>query len=220
MDESERRARLVEHLEARGALHSARVAQTMRSVPRELFLPRYLTHRAYEDVPIPIGHGQTISAPHMVAIMTEALELGAGHRVLEVGTGSGYQAAILGRLVEPGGRVATIERLRPLADRARVALDACGAGNVTVFHDDGSRGRPTLGPFDRIVVTAAAPRLPPPLLDQVAPNGILLAPVGAQACDLIRARKTAAGWKEENLGACSFVPLKGEFGQPASRFGT
>ncbi|MBI2076865.1 MAG: protein-L-isoaspartate(D-aspartate) O-methyltransferase [Euryarchaeota archaeon] len=215
VDQAERRAQLIAHLEERGTLHSQRVAQVMRAVPRELFVPRYLTHRAYEDAPIPIGHGQTISAPHMVAIMTEALELGPGQRVLEVGTGSGYQAAILSRLVEPGGRVATVERIGQLAERARSALLSCGAANVTVFHDDGSRGRPAAGPFDRIVVTAAAPRLPPPLLEQVAPGGILLAPVGARACDLIRARRTATGWKEENLGACAFVPLKGEFGQPA-----
>jgi len=220
MDYAKRRADLVAQLQARGSLRSARVAEVMRSVPREFFVPRYLTLRAYEDSPVPIGHGQTISAPHMVAIMTEALELGPGMRVLEVGSGSGYQAAILGRLVEPGGRIVTVERIPQLAERAKEALTACGAGNVSVLSGDGSGGRPDFGPFDRIVVTAAAPRMPPPLLEQLAPGGILVAPVGDRTCALIRVRRTADGLQEENLGACAFVPLKGAFGHGPGLFGT
>lgn len=220
MDYERARKELVDGLLARGNLRSERVAAVMRSVPRDLFVPRFLTHRAYEDAPVPIGHGQTISAPHMVAIMTEALELGPGQRVLEVGTGSGYQAAILGRLVEPGGRVVTIERVRQLARRAQEALEACGGGNVTVVAGDGSLGRPEAGPFDRIIVTAAAPRLPPPLIEQLAMEGVLLAPVGEGVSDLIRARRTPAGLREESLGACAFVPLKGAHGQRFRFFGT
>jgi protein-L-isoaspartate(D-aspartate) O-methyltransferase len=155
----------------------------------------------------------------MVAIMSEALIVRPGQRILEVGTGSGYQAAILSRLVGASGRIVTIERNPMLAERAQIALKAFGATNVTTIEGDGSIGHSPLAPYDRIVVTAAAPKLPPPLIDQLTEDGVLLAPVGTRLCDLVRARRTRTGLVEESLGACAFVPLMGIWGQRPGLFG-
>lgn len=182
-------------------------------VRRESFLPDYQQDAAYEDSPLSIGHGQTISAPHMVAIMTEALELRPGQRVLEVGSGSGYQAAVLSRLVGPRGHVVTMERVAELAEGARRALASEGCDNVEVREGDGSLGAPDAAPFDRILVTAAAPRVPPPLLEQLAPDGLLLVPVGERTCDLVRVHRGENGFHSTSLGLCAFVPLVGRHGQ-------
>jgi protein-L-isoaspartate(D-aspartate) O-methyltransferase len=220
VDEPQRqRAQLIQKLQRDGHLRSPSVAAAMLSVPREEFVPPEVRAEAYWDQPLSIGAGQTISAPHMVAIMSEAVEARPGQRILEVGTGSGYQAAVLGRLVGATGRVRTIERVEGLAQGARRALQRIGAHNVSVQLGDGSKGDPEGAPYDRIVVTAAAPRLPPPLIDQLAADGILLAPIGGRRCQLIRARNTAQGLREEPLGACAFVPLKGAYGQRFLRFG-
>ena len=165
---------------------------------------------AYEDTPLPIGRGQTISQPYMVAIMTEALQLRGGERVLEVGTGSGYQAAIL---AEMGCEVDTIERDCVLADEARERLERLGYLRVTVHCGDGTLGVPEQAPFAAIVVTAGGPRVPASLKGQLAVGGVLVIPVGDRGVqDLVRVTRTAAGFREEDLGGCRFVPLVGEEG--------
>ena len=179
-----------------------------------------MSPRAYDDEPIPIGLEQTMSAPHMVAIMSEALDVRPGMRILEIGTGSGYQAAVLSRLVGPSGRIVTVERIPTLADNARRALRDLRIGNVDVNVSDGSLGFSVAAPYDRIIVTASAPDVPPPLLEQLAPDGILLVPVGGRECELVRIRKTTTGFTRESLGACAFVPLLGAHGQEPGRVAT
>lgn len=215
----ERRQRLIEQLLKTSHLTSARTAAAMLAVPRERFVPTHLTHRAYDDEPLPIGLEQTISAPHMVALMTDALLPMPGMLVLEVGSGSGYQAAVLGRIVEPSGRVVTVERIPALAERARAALRETGVTNVDVKTGDGSMGYAPGAPYDRIVVTASAPDVPPPLLDQLALNGILVVPIGGRECELVRIRKTTTGLVREALGLCAFVPLLGSYGQSSGPTG-
>lgn len=212
------REALVARLRSQGHVKTPLVEEAMRRVPRERFIPTYLTHRAYDDEPLSIGMEQTISAPHMVAIMTEALELSPGMRVLEVGTGSGYQAAVLGAIVGPQGHVVSVERVPVLADRARLALRSVEAHNVEVRVGDGSMGFPMRAPYHRVVVTAAAPDVPPPLLEQLRPDGLLLLPIGTATCELARVRIAASGPERESLGACAFVPLLGAYGQGSRRF--
>jgi protein-L-isoaspartate(D-aspartate) O-methyltransferase len=204
------RRRLAERLAADG-IRDERVLGAIASVPRHLLIAEALSHQAYEDVAIPIGEGQTISAPGIVAAMSEALELTGKERVLEVGTGSAYQAAILARLAE---RVISIERLPALATRARSALDRLGVRNVVVYLGDGTRGWPAESPFDAIVVTAGGPEVPAPLLEQLAPGGRLVGPFGRRgAQSLVRVRRAADGrLAREALGACRFVDLIGEHG--------
>jgi len=184
----ERRRRMVEEIARLGFARSPKVLRALLRVPRHLFVPPHLVDLAYEDRPLPIGYGQTISAPSVVARMTELLDPDVGHRVLEVGTGSGYQAAVLAEIVAPSdaprerwGHVWSIERIPELAEQARRNLEAAGYGDrVTVVVGDGSRGLPEAAPFDRILVTAAAPRVPEPLIEQLAPGGRLVAPVGSR----------------------------------------
>jgi protein-L-isoaspartate(D-aspartate) O-methyltransferase len=204
------RRRLVLRLAADG-IRDARVLDAIASVPRHLLIEDALSHQAYDDVAIPIGEGQTISAPGIVAAMTEALELTGKETVLEIGTGSAYQAAILSRLAE---RVISVERIPALANRARTALDRLGAHNVVVYLGDGTRGRPADGPFDAIIVTAGGPEIPAPLLEQLAPGGRLVGPFGARGAQkLVRVRRASDGsFSRETLGACRFVDLIGEHG--------
>lgn len=191
----------------------ARVADAMRASPRERFLPAVQRGQAGVDAPIPIGEGQTNSAPHMVAIMAEALDVRPGHRVLEVGGGSGWHAAVLWRLAQPGGSVVTVERHARLAEDARRNLAADGA-RVDVNVADGSEGVPDRAPFDRISVAAGAPRVPEPLVDQLAPGGIMVIPVGDRwEQDLLRVRKLhGARVETETLMPVRFVPLVGRHG--------
>jgi protein-L-isoaspartate(D-aspartate) O-methyltransferase len=204
------RRRLAERLAAAG-VRDARVLQAIAEVPRHRLVPEALHGRAYQDVALPIGQGQTISAPGVVAAMTEALALRGHETVLEVGTGSGYQAAILSRLA---ARVVSIERLPRLAAAARTALDALGSSNVVVYLGDGTAGRPQDGPFDAIVVTAGGPSVPQPLLDQLAPGGRLVGPFGAREEQrLLRIHRTTTGaFERELLGRCRFVDLVGAHG--------
>lgn len=204
------RRRLVERLAANG-IRDARVLDAISSVPRHLLIADALSHQAYEDAAIPIGEGQTISAPGIVAAMTEALELTGEETVLEIGTGSAYQAAILARLV---ARVISVERIPALATRARTALDRLGVQNVVVYLGDGTRGRPADGPFEAIVVTAGGSDVPAPLLEQLAPGGRLVGPFGARSAQtLVRVRRARDGsFAREELGACRFVDLIGEHG--------
>ncbi|MFW6192803.1 MAG: protein-L-isoaspartate(D-aspartate) O-methyltransferase [Gemmatimonadota bacterium] len=184
-----------------------RVLRAMREVPRHLFAPGHGLRQAYGDHALPIGHGQTISQPYIVALMTQALELEEGHRVLEVGTGSGYQAAVLAAC---GARVYTVERIPELHRRARGKLEEAGyLDRVRLRLGDGSRGWPEHAPFDRVVLTAAAEELPRPLAEQLAEGGVLVAPVGGAALQHIyRYRKRPGGELErEELEGARFVPL-------------
>lgn len=182
-------------------------------MPREAFLGSDHRAEAYLDRPLPIGLGQTISAPHMVAIMCDHLGLAPGQRVLEVGTGSGYHAAVTAHLIRPGGRLTTIEFYDDLARRARANLKSAGVRDVAVVAGDGSLGWPPGAPYDRIYLTCTGRRFPPPLLEQLAPDGWILGPVGDEPARLVRARRASdGGWAEEDLGACAFVPLRGEYG--------
>lgn len=208
---------LVRGLVERGILSDPRVEQALRSVPRDAFLPEGARRDAALDAPIPIGSGQTISAPHMVAMMAEALDVRPGHRVLEVGGGSGYHAAVLARLAAPGGTVVSVERHAGLVDLARRNLARVPDPPVVEFAlRDGSLGVPEHAPFHRISVAAAAPRVPPPLVAQLAPGGVMVLPVGGLAeQDLVRVRKGADGrTTTESLAPVRFVPLLGAHGFP------
>jgi protein-L-isoaspartate(D-aspartate) O-methyltransferase len=198
-------------------IRDPRVLAAMRRVPRHRFVPAHLGDQAYNDYPLPIGEDQTISQPYIVALMTEILEPQETDRVLEIGAGSGYQAAILAELV---AQVYTMDRVGPLADRAQEALKSLGYGNIKVRLGDGTLGWPEEAPFDGIIVTAAAPQVPRPLTEQLALNGRLVIPVGdrySQTLTLVR--KTKAGLKFEYHGGCRFVPLIGKYGWPEDERG-
>jgi protein-L-isoaspartate(D-aspartate) O-methyltransferase len=182
----------------------------MEQVPRELFVPPDSRHLAYLDIPLGIGEGQTISQPFIVALMTEALRLQGDERVLEVGTGSGYQAAILS-LLAPRGRVITVERMPLLAEQARALLHRLGHNNVTVELAGPALGAPQHAPFDAIIVTAASPKFPEPLVSQLAVGGRLVIPVGTlENQELMQVLRTDEGVSVRWLGPCRFVPLIGQ----------
>ncbi len=196
---------------ARAGVRDRRVLEAFATIPRHRLVPEALHGNAYRDAALPIGAGQTISAPHVVAAMTEALGLTGRETVLEIGTGSGYQAAILSRLA---ARVVSIERVPRLAAQARTALDRLGVSNVVVYLGDGSTGRPSEAPFDAIVVTAGGPEVPAPLLDQLALGGALVGPFGRrEEQQLVRVRRTRRNlFEREVLGRCRFVDLVGSHG--------
>ena len=204
----------MDSLVRRGYITSPSVERAMRRVPREDFLPESLRDEAYIDSPLPIGEGQTISAPHMVAIMAQQLDLVPGMKVLEIGTGSGYHAAVCAEVVSPDGHVFTIERISSLAATAEANLKKTGfASLVTVIFGDGTKGLPEHAPYDRIFVAAAAPDVPTPLTDQLVDGGRLLVPVGGRFYqDLIRVVRKGGSLTKENLGGVVFVPLIGEYG--------
>lgn len=191
---------------ARG-VRNHRVLEALRTVPRHLFVPPQMQPYAYLDRPLPIGYDQTISQPYIVGFMTEALKLKPNERVLEIGTGSGYQAAVLSLLVR---EVYSIEIVEPLASQAAERLRQLGYSKVTVRAGDGYRGWPEAAPFDAIMVTAAPDHVPQPLLDQLAPAGRLVLPVGKNFQRLVRIERTAKGFKRENLLPVRFVPMTGE----------
>ena len=205
------RMEMVLHQIRRRGVSDARVLGALERVPRERFVPARVRARAYTDHALPIGCGQTISQPFMVAVMTEALRLRPVDRVLEVGTGSGYQAAVLARLA---AEVCTIERLADLADRARRLLDELGYGDVRVRVGDGCAGWPERAPFDAILVAAGAPSPPPSLVEQLAPDGgRLVAPVGDRDLQsLVVVERSGNAFTTTRLMACRFVPLVGEQG--------
>jgi len=204
------RLKMVEkQIEARG-IRDRRVLEAMRMVPRHLFVEEALAGRAYTDSPLPIGNRQTISQPYIVALMTEALELKGHEKVLEIGTGCGYQTAILAELAE---RVFSIERIKTLAFRTQELLQSLKYYNVLIKVFDGTYGWKEESPFDAIMVTAGAPGIPEPLVDQLADGGRMIIPIGGEITqDLIRIRKRRGKVREENLGGCRFVKLVGRHG--------
>jgi protein-L-isoaspartate(D-aspartate) O-methyltransferase len=208
------RARMVqEQLAARG-VRDPRVLAAMGKVPRHEFVPERYQAQAYDDHPLPIGARQTISQPYVVAYMTEQLQLKGDERVLEVGTGSGYQAAVLAEMCRD---VYTIEIIDQLAARARATLRRLGYRAVHVRAGDGYRGWPEVAPFDAIIVTAAPEHVPQPLIDQLKLGGRMIVPVGAANQELIRLTKTADGVREERLLPVRFVPMTGEAQTPHER---
>ena len=206
------RARTALLAELSTEIKDRRVLDAVASVPRERFLPQELCPFAYDNRPLPIGYGQTISQPLIVAMMTEALQLAGSESVLEVGTGSGYQAALLSRLA---ARVVSIERIAPLAERAARVLAELEYDNVDVHVAGPQLGWPAGAPYDAIIVTAAAPEIPLELLDQLALGGRLVIPVGSRDLqELVRVTKTPRGAVRNNLGPCRFVPLLGRGAWP------
>ena len=198
-----------EQVIARG-IKDPRVIEAMLKVPRDLFIESALAARAHDDGPLPIGEKQTISQPYMVALMTEALELKGNEKVLEVGTGSGYQTAILAELAQ---HVFSIEKIRSLAVKARAILDRLGYYNVAIQVGDGTLGWSDHEPFDAIVVTAGSPSVPKPLADQLGVGGRLIIPLGDEQAQMLkRIRRTDSGLEEEGLGECRFVKLWGKYG--------
>jgi protein-L-isoaspartate(D-aspartate) O-methyltransferase len=202
---------VTEQLQRRG-IRDPRILRAVAKVPRHQFVDEALIGRAYGDHPLPIGEGQTISQPYMVALMSEALELLGHERVLEIGTGCGYQTAILAELC---GKVFSIERLKSLADKATRRLDNLGYYNVLVRVGDGTLGWKEEAPFDAILVTAAAPEIPQALVEQLAPKGRLVLPVGdAYSQTLRKGVREDAGMSWSDLGGCVFVKLIGQQGWP------
>lgn len=210
---AEAQALMVKKQLAGRSITDRRVLQAMGEIPRHLFIEEDLWEQAYKDGPLPIGYGQTISQPYMVAFMTQALQLPEDGRaiVLEIGTGSGYQAAVLSRLA---AQVYSIERLEPLADQARDTLETLGIRNVEIMVSDGGYGWPEHAPYDGIIVTAAAPEVPAPLLAQLDDEAMLVVPTGPRRYqqDLLRLHWHHGRLVEENLAPVAFVPLIGEHG--------
>jgi protein-L-isoaspartate(D-aspartate) O-methyltransferase len=206
------RLRMVEEqLEVRN-IRSGQVLEAMRAVPRHLFVPPDFEGRAYADGPLPIGGGQTISQPYIVALMTQMLGLSGQEKVLEIGTGSGYQAAILGYLAR---EVHTVERNDDLAEQASFTLHHLGFRNVHVYVGDGSLGWPPAAPYDAQIVTAAAPVVPPPLLEQLADRGRLVLPVGEPGYQFLELwERHGEDYTHEAKVPVAFVPLRGQYGWP------
>ncbi len=221
MGMSEKREMLIRRLIEEGVLTQPEVIKAMSKVPREEFVVPELREQAYMDAPLPSLEGQTISAPHMVAIMCQLLSLKPGHTVLEVGAGTGYHAAVCAEIVAPrqpgakDGHVFAIERIRSLVEFARSNLGRCGySDRVTVIEGDGTLGYPDAAPYDAILVTAAAPRIPPPLKSQLRDGGRMVIPIGNAYSiqDLIVVEKDGSVFKEWAYGGCVFVPLCGRYG--------
>lgn len=210
MNAASARMRMVEEQLVRRGIEDRRVLDAMRSVPRDEFVPASVRDRAYRDEPLPIGEAQTISQPYMVALMSEALQLRGGERVLEIGTGSGYQAAVL---AEMGAEVYTVERLESLAQGAAQRLEGLGYRSVHLRVGDGNEGWPECAPFDAVLLTAAARELPRALLAQFRVMGRMVLPIGNEnGQELVRIWRTTDGFREEYLGGCVFVKLIGRHG--------
>jgi protein-L-isoaspartate(D-aspartate) O-methyltransferase len=213
----DKREELVERLLDYGYLKSEKVKKAMLKVPREEFIPPQNKQYAYLDQPLPIGKGQTISAPHMVAMICEKLDLEEGMIILEIGSGFGYNAAVVAEIIGPEGHLYTTERIESLAKAAEENLKRTGYDNVTVLHIDGTKGYAKEAPYDRIYGTASAPKIPEPLKEQLKVGGRLLAPVGTDtyAQELVcMVRVSENEFKTSKLGGVVFVPMIGEHGWP------
>ena len=210
-DDAEQRMRFVFALRQRGVMDS-RVLEAMEKIDRGVFVRGLFSERAYEDMPLPIACGQTISQPSVVGLMTQALQVEPRHKVLEIGTGSGYQAAILSQLAR---RVYSVDRHKRLVQEAQEVFDRLGLSNITALATDGTRGYPEQAPFDRIIVTAAAEDPPGPLLAELKPGGIMVVPVGQTDAvqTLVKVTRTDAGFDYEELRQVRFVPLVEGMGQ-------
>ena len=196
-----------------GTIKDRKVIEAFRKIPREEFIEESRREESYGDYPLPIGEGQTISQPTTVAIMTQALELEEGHKVLEVGSGSGYQAAIITEIIGTKGKIISTEIVPELAELAKNNIKKLALKNIEILNYDGSKGYAKEAPYDRILVAAASPKIPKPLIDQLKENGVIIIPVGnmlEQA--MIKGRKTNGKLSEEILGDFVFVPLKGKYG--------
>jgi len=206
MDFATERARLIEHLSRE--IKDRRVLEVMACIPRERFVPEENRHLAYEDIPLPIGLEQTISQPFIIALMTESLELTGTEKVLEIGTGSGYQAAILAEMAR---QVVTVERLPKLAETARKVLDSLDYGNIEIQLSGETLGWPEEAPYEAILVTAGAPKVPPELIAQLAIGGRMVIPVGSRYLqELVKITRQKRKNRIENLGGCRFVSLVGK----------
>ena len=206
MYEKMRLSMVEDQIERRG-IKDEKVLQAMREVPRHEFVPDHLKKYAYADEPLPIGEDQTISQPYIVAYMTEYLQLGTDHKVLEIGTGSGYQAAVLAEIIDT---VYTIEIVDVLARRAAQTLERLGYENVFVKHGDGYKGWPEHAPFDAIIITAAPTKIPQPLLEQLKVGGHMILPLGDYSQDLVLIEKEEKGYDQKKLLPVRFVPMTGE----------
>ena len=203
---------MVERLKSLGYIKSEHVFNAMLKVPRDVFVPEELKSHAYEDRPLPIGMGQTISAPHMVAIMCELLELEKDSKVLEIGSGSGYHACVIAEIVGEG-QVFSVEKIERLSERARENLETAGCKRAQVITGDGTNGYEKEAPYDRILVTAGAPDIPTSLIEQLKIGGRLVIPIGSMYLqDLILIEKLEDRIERRNLGGCAFVPLIGDHG--------
>jgi protein-L-isoaspartate(D-aspartate) O-methyltransferase len=206
------RNELVKKLIKEGRIKTSEVKKAFMEVPREEFVQKQMKNYSYVDTPLEIGNGQTISAPHMVAIMCESLDIKKGQKILEIGTGSGYHAAIVAKLVGGNGHVYSVERFSSLAKNAKENLKNADVKNVTIIIGDGSEGLPSYSPYERIYVTCAAPKIPSPLIDQLNDPGKLMVPVGRLMCVLRLLEKKEGEIIKKNLGGCAFVPLVGKYG--------
>ena len=209
----EENERLIEHIKSLGCLKSKNLEEALRKIPRHLFVPEDIRNLAYRDMPLSIGCNQTISQPSTVVIMTEALEIGEGQKILEIGTGSGWQAALLSHLVGKKGYVYTTEIIKELAESAKNNIKKNKIENVKVLVKDGSLGLKEKAPFDRIIVTAACPDIPKPLLTQLKTDGIIVIPVGnTYLQEMHIVKKLKKGIEKKSIGNFMFVPLKGKYG--------
>jgi len=209
--------RIIESWKSENLIEDKNVIEAFRKIKRENFIPENLKEEAYVDMPLDIGYGQTISQPTTVAIMTQALDLKKGMKVLEIGTGSGYQASIIGQIIGKTGHVYSVERIHELISYAKHNIKKTGLKNITVIESDGSLGYANKAPYDRIIVTAACPEIPQELLKQLKQKGILVVPVGSEPYSQRMLRiekldKLGKKYNEKNLGDFIFVPLRGKYG--------
>ncbi len=209
---AQRRITMVRNLEEEGII-DRRVLKAMESIPRHEFVQEDLEIEAYSNMPLPIGYDQTISQPYTIAFMLEALELNKGNKVLEIGTGSGYNASLIAEIIGKEGKVYTVEIIPELVELARRNIGRLGINNIKIIQGDGSVGYEKEKPYDRIIITAGAPKIPEALVKQLKTGGIIIGPVGSTySQNMVRIKKKKEGLTKEDLGEFIFVPLKGKYG--------